>query len=363
MNKILNTLKLLRKPISTAERAGVPKVIRNQRIKPNPNAGATTQVNTYLINRAHNPWEIIDGKFVFKMGEPFSSPFNPEVKKSPISFHFTTDTQVQPHSGGDPWASAKTTYLVPYRSVVEHNGLPSNIEPMDTWWTAPSTFQFPIDGVKVLTADPATYRLYKLHGVDVEFSPEGMRSIKSGDGMRDIVENWIRKVQDQTGMRPTVDTYRQMEMETGLPSRVTGKPARPYRGMGDHFVEETNIPSYYHAPTSHSGSWANPSMTRESRFPKVILDLTVRGVGHALESPYRYLFRRSDLPALQKLVHNAGDFSHQLPTQREIPSFFSDDKWTLEDINYLAPKSLIDDVNRILRGEIVVPYKKGGKFK
>lgn len=60
---------------------------------------------------------------------------------------------------------------------------------------------------------------------------------------------------------------------------------------------------------------------------------------------------------------NAGDFSHQLPTQREIPSFFSDDKWTLEDINYLAPKSLIDDVNRILRGEIVVPYKKGGKFK
>lgn len=35
MNKILNTLKLLRKPISTAERVGVPKVIRNQRIKPN----------------------------------------------------------------------------------------------------------------------------------------------------------------------------------------------------------------------------------------------------------------------------------------------------------------------------------------
>jgi hypothetical protein len=64
------------------------------------------------------------------MGEPIN--VRGLSERAPITFHFTTDTQVKPHSGGDSWANAKTTYLVPYKSVVKHNGMPANIEPMDT---------------------------------------------------------------------------------------------------------------------------------------------------------------------------------------------------------------------------------------
>jgi hypothetical protein len=51
-------------------------------------------------------------------------------------------------------------------------------------------------------------------------------------------------------MRPTIDTYRQMERETGLFSNV--RPKKKYL-FGDYF-EETNIPDYHTGPATHSNS-------------------------------------------------------------------------------------------------------------
>lgn len=348
---------LLSRPISTAERVGVPKGKRNQIVKPNPNAGAESQIDTYAINRAYDPWEIKDGKFVFKMGEPIATRGDYSEVKTPVTFHFTTDTQVKPHSGMDSWANAKTTYMVPWKSIVKHNGQPANIEPMDTWWTAGSTFEFPIKGVKVLTADPKTYRQYKLQGVDVEFSPEGRKSIQEGTGMRDIVEDWIRKVQDKTGMRPTTDTYRLMEQETGLISGVTGKKVQ---SPGSSFIqEETNIPEYYGAPPTHSNSWSADSMTPVNWFGDKevqnsnFINSIVKGIANDLDS--YGTFTEKDLPALQKLVQNNKVFDKQLPI-----TFGRHDQYRY---NYAGKEELVDKINRILRGEIVIPYKQGGVLK
>jgi len=41
--------------LSEAERLGIPKSERNQIVKPNPNAGAESQIDTYAINRAYDP--------------------------------------------------------------------------------------------------------------------------------------------------------------------------------------------------------------------------------------------------------------------------------------------------------------------
>lgn len=350
-------VKLLSRPISEAEKAGIPKVERNQIVKPNPNAGAESQIDTYAINRAYDPWEIKDGKFVFKMGEPIATRGDYSEVKTPVTFHFTTDTQVKPHSGMDSWANAKTTYMVPWKSIVKYNGQPANIEPMDTWWTAGSTFEFPTKDVKVLTADPKTYRQYKLQGVDVEFSPEGRKSIQEGTGMREIVEDWIRKVQDETGMRPTTDTYRLMEQETGLRSGVTGKKVQsPWSSF---IQEETNIPEYYHAPPTHSNSWSADSMTpihwfgdKEVQNSNFINSL-VKNVANDLDD--YGTFTEKDLPALQKLVQNNKVFDKQLP--------ITYGRYGQYKYNYTGKEELVDKINRILRGEIVIPYKQGGVLK
>lgn len=334
--------------LSVDEKMGLPKSERNQPIKSNPNAGAVTNVDTYLINRAYAPWEIRDGKFIFKMGEPIN--VRGLSERAPITFHFTTDTQVKPHSGGDGWANAKTTYLVPYKSVVKHNGMPANIEPMDTWWTAGSTFEFPTQDVKVLTADPKVYRQYKARGIDVEFSPEGRKLVRERKGMSDIVEQWIRNKQDQFGMRPTVDTYRQMERETGLPSNVRPKKKHLF---GDYF-EETNIPDYHTGPATHSNSWSFPAMANIGLpdDPKYFMSSIARNVALDLSKYKTFTFK--DLPALQKLAQTHKQFDIQLPTTYGVKNEYS---W-----DFSGQEELVDKINKILRGEIVVPYEQGGKL-
>jgi len=47
------------------------------------------------------------------MGKPIATRGDYSEVKTPVTFHFTTDTQVKPHSGMDSWANAKTTYMVP----------------------------------------------------------------------------------------------------------------------------------------------------------------------------------------------------------------------------------------------------------
>lgn len=44
------------------------------------------------------------------------------------------------------------------------------------------------------------------------------------------------------GMRPTIDTYQQMEKETGLPS-----------GVKEVINSPSKIVSYYSGPTTHQG--------------------------------------------------------------------------------------------------------------
>lgn len=334
--------------LSVDEKMGLPKSERNQPIKSNPNAGVVTNVDTYLINRAYAPWEIRDGKFIFKMGEPIN--VRGLSERAPITFHFTTDTQVKPHSGGDSWANAKTTYLVPYKSVVKHNGMPANIEPMDTWWTAGSTFEFPTQDVKVLTADPKVYRQYKARGIDVEFSPEGRKLVRERKGMSDIVEQWIRSKQDQFGMRPTVDTYRQMERETGLSSNVRPKKKHLF---GDYF-EETNVPDYHTGPATHSNSWSFPAMANIGLpdDPKYFMSSIARNVALDLSKYKTFTFK--DLPALQKLAQTHKQFDIQLPTTYGTKNQYS---W-----DFSGQEELVDKINKILRGEIVVPYEQGGKL-
>ena len=54
-------------------------------------------------------------------------------------------------------------------------------------------------------------------------------------------------------MRPTVDTYKMLEAETGLFSGVTPKKEFVKDVFGGHY-ETTSVPDYYYAPDTHFGS-------------------------------------------------------------------------------------------------------------
>jgi len=66
-------------------------------------------------------------------------------------------------------------------------------------------------------------------------------------------------------------------------------------------------------------------------------------------------FTEKDLPALQKLVQNNKVFDKQLP--------ITYGRYGQYRYNYAGKEELIDKINRILRGEIVIPYKQGGILK
>lgn len=277
------SLKLLERPkanITDAELKGIPKIDRNQPLKSNPLAGSNSNVDTYLINKGDNYFQFVDGKLVFKPGNAKSG-----IQRKTV--HFTTDQPVIDHAQGN-WSGASETLLTPYQQIVKDNGIPMNIDPMDTWFSNQYPFIIRQNGSKIFTSNPKNYYKYKSQGIDVETSKEAQKlyqqlqdAFKQEKNLNEawkkvdyelyspeynalnkyrqtvtrplldqhdrIHRNWVK----QNNNKPTINTYKQLEQETGLDSGVT-----EYRGKMD----------YWDTPASHSSMWYFDELNDGQRF-------------------------------------------------------------------------------------------------
>lgn len=283
-------LGMLERPstLSDAELKGVTKHDRNRVIRTNPLAGVDSNVNTYLINRSNTPIEFVNGTSVWFPG-------GSRAGKERATVHFTTDRPVIGHAYGD-WSTSSETLLTPYTQVVKDNGLPLNIEPMDTYFSQLYPFIIRQDGTKIFTSNPHNYRRYKARGVDVYTDKEAqqlwqqMRDLQIEENLlKDKLGNemfipgtkaWdeaydLRRRMDQvadrhddihvnwTKQQNTVDldTYRQMESETGLRSGVTTRRREWY----DH-TDTPPVLEYSTTPPTHSASWFMDRNSPQQRY-------------------------------------------------------------------------------------------------
>jgi hypothetical protein len=113
--------------LSDAELKGVNKHDRKRVIRTNPLAGVDSNVDTYLINRSDTPLEFVDGISVWFPG-------GSRAGKNRATVHFTTNEPVGAHMADD-WNAASERLLTPYAQIVKDNGLPINIDPMDTYFS------------------------------------------------------------------------------------------------------------------------------------------------------------------------------------------------------------------------------------
>lgn len=272
-------LGMLERPstLSDAELKGVTKHDRNRVVRTNPLAGVDSNVDTYLINRSNTPIEFVDGTSVWFPG-------GSRAGKERATVHFTTDRPVIGHAFGD-WSTSSETLLTPYAQVVKDNGLPLNIEPMDTYFSQLYPFIIRQDGTKIFTSNPHNYRRYKALGVDAYTDKEAQQLWQQIHDLQ-IEENllkdklgseifipgtkaWdeaadLRRRMDQAAQRHNdihvnwakqhntvdLDTYGQMEAETGLKSGV--------RTRRREWYEHTDAPpvlQYSTTPPTHSVSW------------------------------------------------------------------------------------------------------------
>lgn len=150
---------LLSRPISAAEKTGIPKVERNIKTHGTPQA---PYYDYSLINRSYEPWTVNDeGQFVFA---------SPEVAKKLASIHFSLNEPVRAHIQGS-WDDAPITTILPYRNIRSQTA-PVDIAIMDTFFPNYNGLKIRARGSKTLTGDKAVYDYYKSKGLDVEHSPE-----------------------------------------------------------------------------------------------------------------------------------------------------------------------------------------------
>lgn len=340
--------------ISLQERLGVPKEIRNRIYKSNPNAGAESNVNTYLINRSNTPYDFSEGNLRWKTGSSIGS----TDQSIRTTSHFTTDQPVIANSGGE-WDSASETLITPYKQMVMNNGNPVSIEPMDTYFTSPNALTINRSGTKILTGDKKNYLKYKSQGIDAEYSKEsqdilnklrqlpnrGELQMKALDKNisederkniydkihdiykqendlleknRNIHSQWVQKQNP-----PTVDTYKTMSQETNI-----NNPVKPRIQNYNYQINNPDI-DYSPQPSVHSDSWLG---TAEHDIKKGVNQF-IKQVQSGQSIP------KENLPTFQYYFNKLGI----KPTYR-LP----------QNIQHS------DVINRILSGERVFKYKEGG---
>ena len=247
------------KPISAAEKAGIPKGVRNQSEPRHP-------IPVSLINRSDGYLPIEGNSFVLA---------SPEQSRHLASVHFTMNQPVTGHGGGS-WDSASTTLILPYGNIRKATG-PINIEPMDTFFPNYTGLKFSTKGAKVLTGDRAVHDYYIQHGVDSKFSEELETLLKDYKSKEDLAKkyleehNWLPdegyyplrdaetelsdKIQqihydfvDKNAVRPTYEDLLKLEKIEGL---KTGAEPLSWSTMRTPLEDKLGY-SYFSAPATHS---------------------------------------------------------------------------------------------------------------
>lgn len=162
------------RPITEAERLGIPKGERNQPAPKNP-------IQVTLVNRGDEYVPVEDGMFTFE---------SPEKAKKLASIHFTQHTPVTAHGGGN-WDSKSTTLLLPYGNMRKAT-YPLNLDIMDTFFPNYNGLKVKTNGAKVLTSDKNIYDYYKSRGVDVEFSEEAAKLREQYDVLYDKFNKYMK---------------------------------------------------------------------------------------------------------------------------------------------------------------------------
>lgn len=355
--------------LSEAERLGIPKHIRTNKFK-YPKAGLSTDANVYMVHRSDDVWPVEGDMIRFKMGRPYdvtveheltaetiakhpewypegTMPYKEEevFTKYPFSMHFTHGDEVASHMQGD-WGGRKVTYLVPYKDIVAKNGAPYSVEPYDTFWTAGTTFGFDKKGVKALTFDKPTYLKLKSRGIDVEFSPEAVK--------HDFRKAWIKQKSIDAGMPVTKNP------QVFTPPSELHKMAKDANDL--YWIKtatKETLPWVESAPKAHSGHWTyglhhtKGNVLEQTRLRNSVLhELQSRANSdiYGETSPvtiYKHNSRLLDFPTLQSGIKWLGLRDSQLePWYRETP----------------YGKALETKINKILSGEELIKYRKGGKL-
>lgn len=312
--------------ITDAERAGIPRGDRNNKVPFLEGAASNVPEDIVLINRAKNPYIFENGRIVWNNIPTHDIDGNLLGKR--ITHHFTLDAPVTAHSGGD-WDLAENTMIVPYRHAVEMNGHPINVEPMDTYFGGFGRFTLDQNKVKILTANPKLYRQYKLQGIDVEFSPESAALIEKANKIKTKLEplydknftpgykmsdeeismmidlerqlqeveqqnySLVQKWTEANSRRPTMDDIKLIEAESGLPTNA--HPKNPY---GIRMTSNPHI-DYYSTPPTHSYDFVQaietgmPQPTWNVDDPELsrnLISITRRKLFEAAARRYPHLF-------------------------------------------------------------------------
>ena len=267
--------------LTWGEKHGFPKGERNVKYKLNPFSGKTTNTGITMFHRTNAPLSsMIDGRgnVIFKAGKSLRGQEN--VMWTPTS-HWTTDQPVLAHQS-DIWNSMPTTIAYPMDDAIYINGMPLNIEPMDTYFAAPNNFILNSQKMRVYTSDPAEYIKLKQLGVNVEFSQEGRMLQQQYNRVPTYTtEDYIKAFQgDKTLSRkveaidrekravaqandavhrqwanqfpkPELKDYEALEQAAGgKKSGVRIKTAK----NDDWYLHDSNV-NYYNAPPTHSNSF------------------------------------------------------------------------------------------------------------
>lgn len=342
------------KNISLQESLGVPKQLRNLKIKNNPNSGINSNVHTNLINRNKSIYDFSTGDLIWK-----NKYNNNQIR---ATYHFTTDQPVLSHSFAN-WDDASETLIFPYKNAVRQAGNPISTEPMDTFFASPNNFKINRDGVRILTGNKKNYLKYKGWKVDAEYSKESddilntlkdkkikrqdiLQTIKSknlnrkeiddlnleikkldndiDDLMnknRDIHSNWVNK-NNQISLKDYDDIY----AETNIPNSI--KPKTEY---SEKTIKNKEL-EYWTQPTTHSDSWLGAAESNIKAGINQFLKKAKRGEPIRKEelTMFQYYFNR---------LNNKTNFR-------------------LDNSSY---NNKI--INRILSGEKIFKYQSGGSLK
>lgn len=172
--------------LTDAEREGINKHDRTNVVPYLQGSTSNVPEDIMLINRGKYPYTFENGKIVW-------TPIKTQIGRGKrLTAHFTLDRPVTSHSAGD-WDLASETMIVPYKHVVELNGQPLNISPMDTYFGGFGRFSLDQNKVKILTANPKNYRKYKLQGINSEYSEESNKLITEGERIQNQIDNLLEK--------------------------------------------------------------------------------------------------------------------------------------------------------------------------
>lgn len=377
---------------------GMSKSDRNRKVKPHPLAGTAPETalkNLMLINRVGGSGQIEwqNGMLMWPHQKVYTRSLydgSPLIYDRP-SVHFTTHQAVQSHGSGS-WDGRATTIMFPYATAIEHNGTPSSIEPMDTWFNNSTSFRIPASKILVFTGDVKEASRARLNGANVTFSPkvgiiskkltaiekeiDALHRINGGydipewgspehirmqelskqkhqleDEMQKLHNDFISSHQTA----PTYEDYMQLEKETRLYSGV-GTHQNPI-GFGE---KQPDGLTYSHDPRGHGNSWYG---TNEAAQPRDQIELFLTYLDWYILNPSKWGSPEPTKQVINELIGPGSLVTLQQKVQMAIksdPEFAKQLQKVAEKIPVSIPE--LAQVKRILSGERTYKWKSGGSL-